>query len=112
MTCCTFLLYLKVTPILEAFGNAETTMNGNSSRFGKYLRLMFEENGRVYGASISEYLLEKSRVTAKNDNESTFHIFTYLIRGSTAGFREENGLTDSENHRCEEYYWCEVTFRG
>ena len=50
-------------------------VNDNSSRFGKYLELTFDEEGAISGASMSHYLLEKSRVTVRNDNEQCFHIF-------------------------------------
>ncbi|XP_022097396.1 myosin-IIIb-like isoform X2 [Acanthaster planci] len=71
---------LQVNPLLEAFGNAQTTMNDNSSRFGKYIQLKFKE-GKVMGAKISEYLLEKSRVVFQNKGEENFHIFYYMLAG-------------------------------
>ncbi|KAL5005175.1 hypothetical protein ScPMuIL_018631 [Solemya velum] len=71
---------LQVNPLLEAFGNAQTQMNDNSSRFGKYIQLKFAE-GHVKGAKISEYLLEKSRVVSQNQGEENFHIFYYMFAG-------------------------------
>ena len=57
---------LALNPLLESFGNARTVINSNSSRFGKYLELYFTQDGKVVGAQISEYLLEKSRVISQS----------------------------------------------
>lgn len=73
----------EVNHILEAFGNAKTRINDNSSRFGKYLEIYFEQDGTVIGAKFKEYLLEKSRVVYQNEYESTFHIFHLLFAGLT-----------------------------
>ncbi|KAL1786962.1 myosin-IIIb isoform X1 [Sigmodon hispidus] len=72
---------LQVNSLVEAFGNACTAINDNSSRFGKYLEMMFTPTGAVMGARISEYLLEKSRVIQQAAGEKNFHIFYYIYAG-------------------------------
>ncbi|XP_037705601.1 myosin-IIIb isoform X2 [Choloepus didactylus] len=72
---------LQVNSLVEAFGNACTAINDNSSRFGKYLEMMFTPTGAVMGARISEYLLEKSRVIKQAVGEKNFHIFYYIYAG-------------------------------
>ncbi|KAM8856823.1 myosin-IIIb isoform 4-T5 [Synchiropus picturatus] len=72
---------LQVNPLVEAFGNACTAINDNSSRFGKYLEMKFTPTGAVIGAKISEYLLEKSRVIKQAIGEKNFHIFYYIYAG-------------------------------
>uniref|UniRef100_A0A8C4X9Q1 non-specific serine/threonine protein kinase n=1 Tax=Erpetoichthys calabaricus TaxID=27687 RepID=A0A8C4X9Q1_ERPCA len=72
---------LQVNPLVEAFGNACTAINDNSSRFGKYLEMKFSPTGAVMGAKISEYLLEKSRVIKQAPAEKNFHIFYYIYAG-------------------------------
>uniref|UniRef100_A0A8C5XEH5 non-specific serine/threonine protein kinase n=1 Tax=Microcebus murinus TaxID=30608 RepID=A0A8C5XEH5_MICMU len=72
---------LQVNSLVEAFGNACTAINDNSSRFGKYLEMMFTPTGVVMGARISEYLLEKSRVIKQAAGEKNFHIFYYIYAG-------------------------------
>uniref|UniRef100_A0ABM5GNE3 non-specific serine/threonine protein kinase n=1 Tax=Pogona vitticeps TaxID=103695 RepID=A0ABM5GNE3_9SAUR len=72
---------LQVNNLLEAFGNAGTIINDNSSRFGKYLEMKFTSSGTVVSAQISEYLLEKSRVIHQAVGEKNFHIFYYIYAG-------------------------------
>ncbi|KAK4296506.1 hypothetical protein Pmani_030996 [Petrolisthes manimaculis] len=72
---------LQVNPIMEAFGNAKTGINDNSSRFGKYLELTYTRLGKVTGAKISVYLLEQSRVVRQAEGEQNFHIFYYMHDG-------------------------------
>nr|AAX59999.2 myosin 3B variant 2 [Mus musculus] len=72
---------LQVNSLVEAFGNARTAINDNSSRFGKYLEMMFTPTGAVMGARISEYLLKKSRVIQQAAGEKNFHIFYYIYAG-------------------------------
>lgn len=72
---------LQANPILEAFGNAQTQRNNNSSRFGKFVRIMFAPDGSIAGANIDWYLLEKSRVVVRNEAERSFHVFYQLMAG-------------------------------
>eukprot|EP00039_Didymoeca_costata_P018953 m.335673 g.335673 ORF g.335673 m.335673 type:complete len:1187 (+) comp17648_c0_seq1:145-3705(+) len=83
---------IKCSPVLEAFGNAQTVMNDNSSRFGKYTRLLFSETGSVMGVQISTYLLEKSRVMEQDEGERNFHVFYYLF--ALAAIKEKFSLSD------------------
>jgi myosin heavy chain 9/10/11/14 len=72
---------IQANPILEAFGNAQTQRNNNSSRFGKFIRITFAPGGTIAGANINWYLLEKSRVVVRSEAERSFHVFYQLMTG-------------------------------
>merc|ERR1712106_391838 len=89
---------LKANPILEAFGNAKTVKNDNSSRFGKFVRINFDASGYIAGANIETYLLEKARIIRQADEERAFHIFYQLLAGTTAEFKSQLLLEDAKNY--------------
>uniref|UniRef100_A0A8D8XJS4 non-specific serine/threonine protein kinase n=1 Tax=Cacopsylla melanoneura TaxID=428564 RepID=A0A8D8XJS4_9HEMI len=93
---------LLMNPLMEAFGNAQTGINGNSSRFGKFLELSMTKSGKVTGAKVSIYLLEQSRIVQQAENERNFHVFYYLYDGLEFSHRlEEFKLSDTlrKQHR-------------
>ena len=80
---------LQANPILEAFGNAQTQRNNNSSRFGKFIRISFAPDGSIAGANVDWYLLEKSRVVVRSEAERSFHVFYQLLEGDPDLKRKE-----------------------
>jgi len=89
---------LQANPILEAFGNAKTVKNDNSSRFGKFIRINFDTSGYIAGANIETYLLEKSRAIRQAKDERSFHIFYQLLAGATDSQRKEYVLENASNY--------------
>jgi myosin heavy subunit len=87
-------MILATNPILEAFGNAKTTRNNNSSRFGKFIKISFSNN-QICGARVDNYLLEKTRIVYQAPTERNYHIFYMFIKGSTPEEREKYHIRKS-----------------
>ncbi|XP_046401209.1 unconventional myosin-IXa-like isoform X3 [Ischnura elegans] len=89
---------LSAGPVLEAFGNAKTAHNNNSSRFGKFIQVNYKENGMVHGAVVQKYLLEKSRICSQGRNERNYHVFYYLLAGASEAEKQALHLRKSEDY--------------
>ncbi|CAB0036224.1 unnamed protein product [Trichogramma brassicae] len=87
---------LSAGPVLEAFGNAKTAHNNNSSRFGKFIQVNYKENGMVHGAVVQKYLLEKSRIVSQGKNERNYHVFYYLLTGANEQEKQVLHLRNSD----------------
>ncbi|XP_008822855.1 unconventional myosin-IXb isoform X5 [Nannospalax galili] len=85
-------------PVLEAFGNAKTAHNNNSSRFGKFIQVNYLESGIVRGAVVEKYLLEKSRLVSREKDERNYHVFYYLLLGVSEEERQEFQLKQPQDY--------------
>ncbi|XP_046620899.1 myosin heavy chain, muscle isoform X7 [Neodiprion virginianus] len=92
---------VQTNPVLEAFGNAKTVRNDNSSRFGKFIRIHFGPSGKLAGADIETYLLEKARVISQQSLERSYHIFYQMMSGSVNGLKQNCLLSNNVN----DYYF-------
>ncbi|THH18601.1 hypothetical protein EW146_g2427 [Bondarzewia mesenterica] len=87
-----------LTPVLDSFGNAKTLMNPNASRHGRYFELHFNERGRVSGAKVLTYGLDKSRLNRLAHEERTYHIFYQLLAGASSSERDALNLEDPSDY--------------
>uniref|UniRef100_A0A1B0C2W7 Myosin motor domain-containing protein n=1 Tax=Glossina palpalis gambiensis TaxID=67801 RepID=A0A1B0C2W7_9MUSC len=95
-------------PVLEAFGNAKTTRNNNSSRFGKFIEVHYDGKCQVVGGYISHYLLEKSRICTQSAEERNYHVFYMLLAGAPQHLRDKLCLGRPDDYRylsgCTQYF--------
>lgn len=99
---------LDANPILEAFGNAKTTRNNNSSRFGKFIEVHYDGKCQVVGGHISHYLLEKSRICTQSSDERNYHVFYLLCAGAPQQLRDKLSIGKPDDYRylsgCTQYF--------
>ncbi|PHJ19041.1 myosin e [Cystoisospora suis] len=90
---------MAANPVLEAFGNAKTVRNNNSSRFGRFMQLQLGDTGGIRFGSVRNFLLEKVRVTSQEPEERSFHVFYQLVKGAPASKRDALGILPIEEYQ-------------
>jgi myosin heavy subunit len=94
---------LQSNPILEAFGNARTLKNDNSSRFGRYIELGFHMNGSLLNGNLKTYLLENSRICAQYSGERNYHVFYQMFAGGSSA--HDHSTWGIQQHAIQEYFY-------
>uniref|UniRef100_A0A8C9H234 Myosin-A-like n=1 Tax=Piliocolobus tephrosceles TaxID=591936 RepID=A0A8C9H234_9PRIM len=89
---------MAANPVLEAFGNAKTIRNNNSSRFGRFMQLIISHEGGIKNGSIVAFLLEKSRIISQDENERSYHIFYQFLKGASSAMKSKYGLKDLKSY--------------
>mmetsp|Transcript_8728 Transcript_8728/g.20024 ORF Transcript_8728/g.20024 Transcript_8728/m.20024 type:complete len:1539 (+) Transcript_8728:166-4782(+) len=90
---------IESNPLLEAFGNAKTVRNENSSRFGKFIQILFSPDHTICGGRVRHYLLEKARVVSQHLGERNYHVFYQMCAGSNGELRQRLGLLSPQEYR-------------
>ncbi|SBS87823.1 myosin A, putative [Plasmodium malariae] len=89
---------MAANPVLEAFGNAKTIRNNNSSRFGRFMQLIISHEGGIRNGSVVAFLLEKSRIITQDDNERSYHIFYQFLKGADSRMKSKFSLKDVKSY--------------
>lgn len=90
---------MAANPVLEAFGNAKTIRNNNSSRFGRFIKLQVSRDGGIRFGSVLSFLLEKSRILTQDENERSYHIFYQLIKGAPEDMKKKLHILDVKDYK-------------